>query len=203
MDMKEHILAGADHLYLKYGVRSVTMDDIANHLSISKKTIYQHFEDKNDLVMQVTIHHMEGEKSSCCGIMDESTNAIEQMHRITGHMREHVVNMNPSLLFDLKKYHPKAFEQYQKYKFDFLVGVIEDNLKLGIQQGYYRPEINTTIMTRLRIASVELGFDNDIFPPNEFNIVDVQMNIFDHFLHGVMTAEGLKLYKQYLNDENK
>lgn len=200
MEMRDRILDGAEELYFRYGVRSVTMDDIANHLSISKKTIYQHFNDKDDLVINVMQKHLKNEEITCNELMGGSGNAILHIYNITKYMRNHVANINPSLLFDLKKYHSKAFKSYESFKHDYLTKQIEKNLSQGIEEGFYRKEINIKVITKMRLALMEMGFDATVFPPSEFNIVEVQLELFEHFLRGVLTPQGLELLEKYRHE---
>src|SRR5580765_1089282 len=109
IDTKEKILQGAEDLFVKYGIRSISMDDIAKHLSVSKKTLYQHFVDKDELVTMVTQTHMESNKKLYESVREQSENSIDELHKIGQMVRRHLEDQNPSLLFDIQKFHPKAW----------------------------------------------------------------------------------------------
>lgn len=201
--MKEKILEGAHALFIQYGVRSVSMDDVARALSVSKKTLYQHFRNKDELVTEVVRLHMEGEMKEFTVIAESSSNAIEELFKLSKCMREHVFKINPSLLYDLQKYHAEAWEIFQEFKKKFIVGQIKDNLERGIKEGNYRQEIDPNVMAILRMEIVQLVFNDQVFPRAEFDFVEVQMQVFDHFVHGLLSETGKNRYKQYQLQEDK
>ncbi len=196
-DVKDKILKGSEKLFMKYGVRSISMDDIARDLSVSKKTLYQHFADKDELVLMVSKAHLKREKVKYEAITLSSGNAIEELHKISSCLRQEMEEMNPSLLFDIEKFYPKAWEVYLDFKNKFVRQSIVKNLKFGIEEGYFRPEINTEIMASLRLSNIETAFDDRIFPKEKFNFVEVQTQIFEHFVNGLCTDKGKKLYLKY------
>ena len=112
-------------------------------------------------------------------------------------MREHVFKINPSMLYDLQKYHADAWEIFQQFKNRFLRGQIMDNINKGVQEGYYRPEIDPRVIAVLRLETVQMAFNDQIFPRMEFNFLEVQMQLFDHFVHGILSDKGKQLYTQY------
>ncbi len=131
---KEKILKGAEGLFTKYGIRSISMDDIARHLSVSKKTLYQHFADKDELVTMAVQTHMEEQKKVYDDITNESENAIEELYKISGCLRQHTEDSNPSLLFDIQKFHPKAWNVWVDYKNNFIRCSVARNLEHGIKK---------------------------------------------------------------------
>jgi len=197
MEINERIIVAAESLFMKYGARSVTMDDIARELSVSKKTIYQYYTDKDEIVTLVSQAHIDQEKEDFNKIFETSHNAIEEMFKMSQCMRKIVTEINPSLLFDLQKYHRKAWDLYLVYKTEFIKNSVVNNLSKGIEEGYYREEIDVEIIATYRVEQVQMAFDNKIFTRNKFNFLVVQMQLFDHFLHGLLTDKGRKLYKNY------
>jgi len=197
LDTKEKILRGAETLFMRYGVRSISMDDIARHLSVSKKTLYQHFADKEDIVTMVARSHMERSQAEFEAIRVSSENAIDELARISVAMRKHMEEMNPTLLFDLQKYHPRAWAAWNDYKVKFIADSVQRNLQQGIDEGHFRPEINPEIISIVRVTLVELAFDDRTFPQHRFKLSEVQMQIFEHFVHGVLTEKGKKQYQKY------
>jgi AcrR family transcriptional regulator len=196
-DNKEKILRGAEELFLKYGVRSISMDDIARHLGVSKKTLYQHFADKDDLVMSISHQHLERNYEQCEAIRKDATNPIEELARISIWMKKSMEQINPTMLFDLQKFHLAAWNVWLNYKNKFLRESVIRNLELGIQQGYVRADVDKEIMAVMRIEFVQLAFNQHIFPRERFNLVEVQSQIFDHFVFGLVTEKGRKLYLKY------
>jgi len=196
-EIKQKIADAANELFMKYGIRSISMDDIARHLGISKKTIYQHFSDKEDIVTLVTQAHMEKSWLEFDEIRESATNAIDELAKISICLKKNMEEINPSLLFDLQKYHPKAWSVWLDYKTRCIMESVQRNLKQGITEGYYRPEINVEIISIMRMALIEIAFDDKIFSQEEFKLPEVQLQIFDHFVRGIVTEKGNKLYQQY------
>jgi AcrR family transcriptional regulator len=201
MNIEEKIIAGAGELFHKYGIRSVSMDDIARHLSISKKTIYQYYKDKDEIVSLALKLHMDQQKTEYNEIFSKGANAIEELARVSKCMRKDFKDMNPSLLFDMQKYHPNAWKLWLDFKNEYIKNQIVENIAKGIEQGYFRKEINPEAMARLRVEQVQMAFDETIFPRDKFNLKELQLLIFDHFLHGIVTEKGKTLFQQHIENE--
>jgi len=196
-DISTKILETAGSLFLKYGVKSISMDDIARELAISKKTIYHFFKDKNEIVYLISKLFLNEQKEKLDKIQNESENAIEQLYRATLHAREIFETINPSILFDIKKYYQSTWELYLDYEknvmFDSLIITLED----GIKEGLFRSDIDVQILATLRMEEIKLAFDRDVFPDNVFNFGEVQYQILDHFFYGIMTEKGYALLNNY------
>jgi AcrR family transcriptional regulator len=195
--IKERILKGAEELFLKYGVRSVSMDDIARHLSISKKTIYQYFVDKDEIVTQVTSNHLAQTKAGFDQLTSASKNALDELMRIQMFMKKNMQDMNPALLFDLRKYHPKAWAAWSEHKNKEIRESVVRNLKQGIEEGLYRSNLNPEILAILRIESIQWLYDGQIVPSDKYKMGDVQVQMLDHFMYGLLTDKGRKLYEKH------
>jgi AcrR family transcriptional regulator len=198
LEIKDKILKGTQDLFMRYGVRSISMDDIARHLSVSKKTLYQHFADKEDLVTAVSKAHLESERKIYESLRDGSINSIEHLAKIAVCMRKEMENLNPALLFDIQKFHPKAWSVWINFK----KGVIQEivnNLNLGKREGYVREEVIPEIHAIVRTELVQLVFNEEIFPRNKFKLSELQTQIFDQFVYGIVTDKGRKLYQKYKN----
>ena len=191
------------NLFNKFGVRSVTMDDVAREVSMSKKTLYQYFTNKDGLVTAVAKYHIDKERQEFGGIAESCENAIDELYQLANCMRRNIEDMNPSLLYDLQKFHHDAWNEYLKFKNEFIRGSVEDNLNRGIAEGNYRPEIDVFIMSRFRVEQVQMIFDQKVFPPGEFKFIEIQMHLYDHFIHGLLTDEGRKIYQKYSNIDAK
>lgn len=186
-------------LFWRYGVKSVTMEDIAKELGISKKTIYQHFVDKDAIVKEVIEQELDCEKNDIDRLESEARDPIEEVIMASDYMRATLATMSPVLLHDLKKYHPKAWSLFQKHKHDYIIHNISDNLLKGMEQGLYRNDIDVDVLARLRIEQIEMAFDNAIFPHQKFSMMDIQIQFMNHFLRGILTEKGFKLYNTYID----
>lgn len=193
----EKILEGAEALFMKYGIRSVTMDDIARHLAVSKKTLYQHFADKDELVYKMSETFLERAFHQYDEIARSSKNSVEELSKISVCMKHDMEQMNPSMLFDLQKYHSKAWNLWSEHKRKVISESVMRNIRKGIEDGYFRPEVNPEILAVIRIALIENAFDGEVFPRERFSLVDVQSQLFDLFVHGLCTEKGKKLYQKY------
>ena len=203
MEPKERILVRAHELFNKYGIRSVSMDDIAAALGMSKKTLYQYFVDKDELVDACFSVVMEQHRTQCTGYRQRSDNPIHEVFLAFDMTQEVFTEMNPAVLYDMQKYHPVAFKRFQEFKYAFLYGIIKSNLERGIIEELYRPEIDVDVLARLRIESIMLPFNVEVFPNNRTEIIHIEQQLFEHFLYGLATAKGQKLIQKYKNQRTK
>ncbi|MDB5030837.1 TetR/AcrR family transcriptional regulator [Mucilaginibacter sp.] len=203
MVQTDRIIQGGEELFLTAGIKSVTMDDIARHLGMSKKTIYQFFKDKNELVIALVKKKLRDDENQMCDIIGKSNNVIEEMINMMKCSEEIFSRINPIVIHDLQKYHPEAWKQFQHFKADVLIRTLEELLTKGIKQGYIRPDIDVKIIARMRVSQVEMGFNTSVFPHNEFSIWKVQYQLLEHFNFGICTLKGYKLLNQFknINDE--
>jgi AcrR family transcriptional regulator len=199
MEVKVRIAEKAYELFNRYGIRSVSMDDIATQLGMSKKTLYQYYADKDELVSAVFSTLLEGNKSNCCRAEQQSEDALHEVFLGFDRVQEMFSNMNPSVLFDMEKYHPSSFRIFQEYQNGFLYKIITANLQRGIKEGLYREGLDIDILTRFRIHSVMLPFDPDVFPSNRSQLVHIEQVLLEHFLYGITTPKGQKLIQKYLS----
>ncbi len=187
----------AHDLVMQYGIRSVSMDDIAGALGISKKTIYQYFADKDELV-EAVIKDKIGESEDCC-INDKAIakDAIHEVFLAMEMMQEMFESMNPSIIYDMEKFHPKAYVIFHQHKYKFLYKVLKENLNRGIQEQLYRADINVEVLIKARLETMMLGFNQQIFPKNKFNLIEVETQLTEHFLFGLASQKGHKLILKY------
>lgn len=199
MSQIERIIQGGEELFLTAGIKSVTMDDIAKHLGMSKKTIYQFFNDKNELVIALVKKKLQEDEDQMCALISKSGNVIEEMINMMKCSEDIFSRINPIVIHDLQKYHPGAWQQFQDFKAGVIVRTLEELLTKGIQQGYIRPDIDVKIMARMRVMQVEMGFNTNIFPIAEFSPWKVQYQLLEHFNFGICTLKGFKLLDEYKN----
>ncbi|HVX51073.1 MAG TPA: TetR/AcrR family transcriptional regulator [Chitinophagaceae bacterium] len=201
MEVKERILLKAADLFLRYGVRSVTMDEIAGQLGISKKTIYQFFTDKDEIVEGVIEAKIQDNECKCDTYLENSENAVHQVFLSFGGMEEIGKTMNPLIMYDLEKHHPKTHKKIRGHINGFLYQVVLDNLHRGINEKLYRPEINVDITARHRIESVFMMFNQDAFPHGRYLFTDVARELGLLYIYSVATPKGVKLIEKYLQQQ--
>lgn len=199
MSQLERIIHGSEDLFLRAGIKSITMDDIARHLGMSKKTIYQFFKDKNDLVTAVVRRKLKEDEDQMADIISKSEHVIEEMINMMKCSEDIFSRINPIVVHDMQRYHPEAWAEFQKFKAEILISTLEELLTKGMKQGYIRKDIDVKIIARMRVNQVELGFNTEVFPVAEFNTWKVQVQFLDHFNYGICTLKGYKLLNQYKN----
>ena len=201
-DIKDRIISGATELFLQYGIRSVSMDDVARHLSMSKKTLYHYFADKDEIVTMVADFHMASDQKKYDEMRTASKNAIEELVKISTCLKRDFQKMNPALLFDLQKYHAKAWLAWLSHKQKYIKESVMRNLKQGIEEGFFRSEMNVSVLAVARLELIQLTFDNRAYPPEQFNLAEVSSQLFEHFVYGLLTDKGRKAYEKYKQQTN-
>lgn len=199
---KEKIVIEAIGLFMDYGVKSVTMDDISRHLGISKKTIYQLFKDKEEIIMQSTEYYFRQEMQVMEEIAENAENAVEHLYKLTVCLRERIGKTSRVALYDLKKYYVNAWNQYKSFRHDVIFKSVLQNIHRGMKEGLFRQDINPGILAQLRIGEIELSFNKEFFPDEKYNIVEVHQQLFDHFTYGILSDKRLKLFETYKQKEN-
>ena len=184
------IMKGAEQLFSRYGIRSITMDEVARHLSMSKKTIYEIFPNKDELVFQVAQHHLEEDCLKWQAAHREATSALHEMMLMTKSLHHEVKDFNPTLVFDLKRFHPRAWALFEGQRESLFEESIKANLERGQKEGHYRNDLNPSIIARMRFEIEIMGFNPDIFPHDRYPFAEVQMQLLEHFIRGLLTDTG-------------
>lgn len=192
MNINPTLLIKTEKIFLQRGFKSVTMDDIARELGISKKTLYLSFKNKPDLINQLLHAHFEREKDNCIEITQNSSNAIEQMIFIQQKNYDMLSTMNPIAMFELQKYYPQAWSFFEQYKNEFILDQILNNLEDGKKAGLYRGELKIEIISRLHLKSIDCIFQIAM-ENKDMQIVDVLREYFTHYMRGICTEKGLKI----------
>lgn len=196
-------MAKAADLFMRYGIKSITMDEIATSLGISKKTIYQFFTDKDDLVFAVIEQETSKNEMECAQFRADAENAVHEIFLAVEDLDELLRYTNPLVLYDLEKYHPRAFRRIKEFKYQFLHEATVENLRRGIEEGLYRSDIQRDIVAKSRIEAAFLVFNPDLFPHSRYSMSEVNFELAKLFLHGVCTDKGKPLIEQYTKERNK
>lgn len=201
-DELKNILQKVRCLYMKYGIKSVTMDDIARELGISKKTLYQYVTDKIELVSKVVDLEIcdKGEffdKPPCSGL-----NAIEQIFEVYKHVQKMLKDYNPATEYDLRKYYPEIYSRVIQVRRDRMYNNILSNLKKGKEDGLYRTDFNDEVIAKLQLSRVESVFDDKILSQDELLSPEVFLEIFVYHMRGIANEKGLKVLEEKIKDLN-
>jgi TetR/AcrR family transcriptional regulator, cholesterol catabolism regulator len=203
MEPKERILIKAEELFMQFGIRSVSMDDIANNLGMSKKTLYQYYADKDELVDAVVDGHIKVIQTDCVGCRKDAKDAVHEIFITMERIMEEFNNMNPMVLFDLEKFHFNSYRRFKEHKDKFMAQIIRDNIEWGIKDELYRHDISVDIMSKFRIESMMLPFNVGVFPPGKYQLAALSEEIILHFVYGLATIKGHKLIQKYNQQRKK
>lgn len=196
------LLGRCEKIFMRYGIKSVTMDDVSRELGISKKTLYQYVENKDALVRKVTGNHFACEKEVVEQITKEAKTAIDEMFGIAAWMNQLSKNMNPALLFDLRKYHPDSWEIFIHHRNTEIYNCIKQNLKRGIEEEFYRKDLQVEIISRCYIAKAEMFIDQEIFPYDTFPPEKTFPVFMDYHIRGIATPKGIKYLEKIKTQNN-
>ena len=199
--MREKILTNAAELFLTYGFKSITMDDISSHLGISKKTIYQHFENKTILVEAVTLFTFENISCGIENICALQKNPIEEIFDIKQFVMQHLKDEKSSPQYQLQKYYPKIFKTLKKKQFEVMQDCVQENLNRGIEQGLYRSNINIEFISRIYFHCMTVLKDKELFPLNHFSMNTLMDNYLEYHIRGICTEKGLLTLNKFINNQ--
>ena len=185
-------------LFLRYGIKSQTMDDISRELGISKKTLYQMVDNKDDLVRRVLQNHISREKSQCMLAASEASDAIEEILIVIESNSFELAQMKANVLFDLQKYHRDGWKLVRDFHYNFVMQTVRENLERGRAEGLYRDDFNPEILAKLHLVTVFQLFDEEVFPISSFSKAEVFREYMMHYLHGIVSEKGLALLKSKL-----
>ncbi len=194
METRQRILEIAMAQFARFGVRTITMEDLARQAGISKKTIYQEFEDKKDLVKAVFAAILEQDRKRLAFILEQGDGVIEHLVQTSKMMRERLTSINPLVILEVQKYFPEAWNLFESFKQETIQQDLIKVLDRGKELGYFRPEIDSRVLARVRLTQVTTAFDPQNFAEPDYNLVEDQMIILDHFLHGIFTEKGRQAY---------
>ena len=198
MDTKQEIIINAEKLFLKLGIRSVSMDDISRGLGISKKTLYQHFENKDSLVETVIKTHICRDQEEMEIINTASKNALDELKKMSAHVWEEIKNVSPGALYDLQKYYRKSWDilmlEQREHTFECFV----KNIERGMKEGLFREDINAAIVAKIYANTNYFLLDQLSDPKPKFKKRELVDELFNYHVHGIATAKGLRLWKKYM-----
>ena len=199
MTVKQKIINKSDNLFRTYGLRGVTMDNISSELGMSKKTIYKYFQDKESIATESINFYFSGLISEISRLNKTCKNSIEFSIKLSRFFRSTINDINPLYVKDVKKYYPSLDKIINEYKSKIFFKGVSDNIIRGKKEGYIRKEVDEVILSKLRIEEMEIAFDQDVFPYQEYDFRKVQVQFFDHFMRGILTQKGLEVYTKLFN----
>ncbi|NJB36551.1 MULTISPECIES: TetR/AcrR family transcriptional regulator [Flavobacteriaceae] len=201
--MKEKILNRATDLFLTLGFKSVTMDDLAQEMGISKKTIYSHFKNKTMLVEEVTSKMFQEITEGIDYIVSLKKNPIQELYEIKQLLLLRLKNEKSSPIYQLQKYYPKLFENIKRKQFEITQGCIKENIETGIKEGIYRKNLNPDFISRIYFVGVSNLKDESYFPSTHFTMANLMDDYLEYHLRGIVTPEGRKILNEIINSNQQ
>lgn len=195
----DRIVTGASELFRLYGTKAVTMDMLAQELGISKRTIYEKFRDKDELLQTVLKCMLEKQKEIMEEMIASEQNILVAFFKHGRRMREHFGSMNPVLKSDLKKFHAEVVDKIKNSCGSQLESSLRF-IKKGIEQGVIRSDVDPDIVNRCMQGLGRMMNDPEVFPHESFDQSSIVKNVMINYLRGIATEEGLKVIREYEND---
>ena len=186
---------------MKYGLKSVTMDDLCREIGVSKKTLYKYFADKNDLVLSIIDFKIEMDKQACLICTNQTDNAIASLINISRFVIEQLANVNPSVFLDLRKHYPEAWKRMNDHKWEFVLENIRENIVQGKAEGLYRKNLNPAIISRYYVAGMDTIMDGEVYPFPEFKTDEILTEILRFHIRGLANDNGINYLKEHFNRE--
>lgn len=197
-----NILEKVKWLYLKYGIKSVTMDDVSHELGISKKTLYQHVKDKSDLVEKVIELEMQKRQSDLRCIENSDLNAVEELIEVSKRVINMLKNFNPATEYDLKKYYPDLYDRIMKSRRAHMHASIIENIRKGRKEGLYRADFSEDIIAKLIVMRFENLFTSGMFNSEELSSKALYKELFVYHIRGIANKKGIEILENKLHEFN-
>ncbi|WP_445386182.1 TetR/AcrR family transcriptional regulator [Robiginitalea sp. IMCC44478] len=201
--MKDQILDKATEMFLSLGFKSVTMDDLAHEMGISKKTIYTHFSNKTDLVEHCTLNLFNTISEGIDCICNLQKNPIEELYDIKKFVMLRLKDEKSSPQYQLQKYYPIIHKSLRKKQFEIMQDCVVSNLKRGVAQGIYRQNLNVDFVARIYFTGVSSIKDHTLFPPEAFPSAALMDDYLEYHLRGIVTPEGRKILNNIINSNQE
>lgn len=199
-DELKNILLKVRELYMKYGIKSITMDDVARELGISKKTLYQYVSDKEELVGKFIDNEILSRQEEICKCFRIGFNAIEELFEISMFMNKMMRMQNSTTEHDLKKYYPAHYEKVIKARREGIYSYILVNLKKGIKEGLYRKELNKEIIAKLYLWRSENAHLDELFTVEEFTSKKLFVELLTYHVRGIATEKGILVLEKKIKE---
>lgn len=203
MEPQEKILKTSLGLFFKFGIKHITMDDIAKELGMSKKTIYQFYKEKDDLVNQLCELELKVHEGDFDEMEKNAKDPIYEIILISDKMKNMMKNINPMFFLDLQKFYPNAYQRFLNFRENCAYKMIHHNIKKGIEMGLYRADLDPDFATRLRLAHIDMVMFGNYFSYEKISIAKTNALVLDIFIYGICTIKGHKLFNNYqkINEE--
>ena len=198
-EQQDKWLRRTTELFLRYGIKSITMDDVAREIGISKKTLYQFVENKDDLVSKVMDRHIAEQCTMDETIHGQATDAIDEMTNVGKQVVSEMQRMKPNVVHELQKYHRDVWERIQHFQWDHIYKVTLENIEWGRRDGLYREDFDADVAARFYISGSFSIFDDKVFPKPPYSFDNLFREYILNYLHGIVSDKGRELLKSKLS----
>ncbi len=190
METKRKILDQTFDLIMRYGIKSVSMDDISKAIGISKKTIYQYFDNKRALVHEVIENHIQKDEKEINTIIKNAKDAVDELLLVAKHVLVFLRGMSPSVMYDIQKYYPVIWDRIQYQHFDFILNTVVKNIKRGQIEKLYSDDIDADIISKMYIRQLRTLADESVFPLSEYERSDLYKSLVTYHVRGILNEKG-------------
>ena len=196
----QHIIEKVSQLYQQYGIKSITMDDVARELGMSKKTLYNYVSNKEELVADYVEYVTSQRRCNVEEIKEQNLNAIEELFKVNQHVIQMLKNYNPATDYDLKKYYPEHYRQLRKIRQRNMFGAVKENILKGKREGLYRQDLDEDIIARVHVSRIENSFANEMFDISELTSWRFIREMMIYHLRGIANEKGVEFFYRKLKE---
>ena len=196
----QYIIHKVRELYLQYGIKSVTMDDVSRELGMSKKTLYKYVSNKEDLVGHFVNHIVDERNCNVQNIMKKDLNAIEELFEVNEYVIEMLKNYNPSTEYDLKKYYPQHYEKIRELRRNNMYKAVIENIRKGKAEGLFRSNLDEDIIARVHVSRIENSFANEMFAIEELTSRKFVSEMMEYHIRGIASSEGIEFFEKKMKE---
>jgi AcrR family transcriptional regulator len=197
----QKIISAATEVFMRFGIKSVNMDDIARHLGVSKKTLYKYVSDKNDLVTKAFDMHCSLEDNAISTIQALGLNAIDEMFEVQRMVITMVKDLHPSVLYDMQKYHPEQMKRMEESRHQTISDTMVRNMEKGMKEGLYRDDLKPDIVAALYVSAIETFFRKVAFDETEYSFQDLYLELFRLHIRGIASEKGIQYLIEKVRQE--
>jgi AcrR family transcriptional regulator len=198
--MTPNIFNIAQTLFMRFGIKSVSMDDIARHAGVSKKTLYKLIPTKDKLVLKIITHFIQQEKKKIEKITEQDHDAIKEIVLIAGNFVKLLKKTKPTLMYDLRKYHYEAWEMAEDLRVSFIRDIVKKNIEKGMKSDLYRANLNPDIISKLYVSASNIMNDESTFSFDEYDRPELFKHFIIYHVFGIATPAGITLFETYKQD---
>jgi AcrR family transcriptional regulator len=195
----EKIIQQVSQLYLKYGIKSVTMDDVARELGVSKKTLYEHFDDKEDLVKKFIRYNIENIEQKFVDATSKKFNAIDTLIEISRMITSFLGEFNPSISYDLQKYYPGIWKMIIDYKKESVFVNVKENLQKGMNEGLYREDLIPDIIAKIYVSRIEASMDFNFKSATDITPSTLYVELLKYHVRGIASTKGINYFDKIIS----